>query len=263
MVAAGMCRSDHSLLTNENQPSWFQEKFTLGHEGCGKIVAMGDGVPQDLGFAIGDMIAMLAVPGCGGEECEECSRGVPQLCQAARRSGIGNDGFYAPYAVVDCRGAVRVPKGVSPSQAAVATDAITTAYHAISRRAEIKTAHTVFLFGLGGLGFNALQVIRAIGARVLVSDIKQQNLDEAMRIGVPMEDIVPIGKNVPEWVKEQGVTKVDVVADFVGTEQTFSDAQYIGKLRSFRSWRLHDSGNNTKNSQACREDSVRWNAEPP
>ena len=118
----------------------------------------------------------------------------------------------------------------------MATDAVTTAYHAIHRRGEIKKDETVFLFGLGGLGFNALQIIRAIGARVLVSDIKQENLDGAIGIGVAREDVVPVGKNVQEWVVENGWDrKIDVVADFVGTNQTFEDAQHIGTFPCYSS----------------------------
>ncbi|KAH7135291.1 chaperonin 10-like protein [Dendryphion nanum] len=228
LIASGVCRSDHNLLTNENQPAWFQQEFTLGHEGCGKIVAFGDAIESNTDFVVGDVIALLAVPGCGAQDCEECSRDLPQLCQNGHHSGIGQDGFYAPYAVIDIRGAVKVPKGVLPSQAAVATDAVTTAYHAIHRRGEIKSTETVFLFGLGGLGFNALQIIRAIGARVLVSDVKQENLDEAIKIGISKENIVPVGQDVKKWVEEQGWKgKIDVVADFVGMAQTFSDAQHI------------------------------------
>lgn len=181
------------------------------------------------GFKIGDVIALLAVPGCGAQDCEECSADLPQLCTKAHRSGIGNDGFYAPYAVIDVRGAVHVPPSVTPSQAAVATDAVTTAYHAIHRRGKITSEDIVFLFGLGGLGFNALQVIRAIGARVLVSDVKQENLDDAVRIGISNSDIVPVGAKIREWVEGNGWSgKISVVADFVGTAQTFSDAQHIG-----------------------------------
>lgn len=224
-----MCRSDHNLLTNENQPAWFQDQFTLGHEGCGRIVKLGSAVPSDAGFNIGDVVALLAVPGCGKADCEECSADLAQLCTKAHRSGIGNDGFYASYAVIDVRGAVHVPNDVTPSQAAVATDAVTTAYHAIHRRGKITSKDVVFLFGLGGLGFNALQVIRAIGARVFVSDVKQDNLDDAVKIGVSKSDIVPVGKNIREWVEENGWSgKISVVADFVGTAQTFSDAQHIG-----------------------------------
>ncbi|OSS52223.1 hypothetical protein B5807_01891 [Epicoccum nigrum] len=228
LIAAGVCRSDHNLLTNDDQPAWFQDQFTLGHEGCGRIIQLGSDVPTSTDFRIGDIVALLAVPGCGSQDCEECSADLAQLCTKSHRSGIGNDGFYAPYCVIDVRGAINVPEGVTPSQAAVATDAVTTAYHAIHRRGKINSKDIVFLFGLGGLGFNALQVIRAIGARVFVSDVKQENLDDAMKIGVDPADIVPVGKSIREWVMESGWSgKISIVADFVGTAQTFSDAQHI------------------------------------
>lgn len=111
----------------------------------------------------------------------------------------------------------------------MATDAVNTAYHAITRRGEVKPHETVFLFGLGGLGFNALQVVLSIGARIIVSDIRQEMLDEAAKLGVPAGDIVPVGKSPVEFVEEKGLL-IDTVLDFVGTHQTFDDAQEIGKL---------------------------------
>ncbi|SPO01636.1 related to alcohol dehydrogenase [Cephalotrichum gorgonifer] len=232
MLASGVCRSDHSLLTIEKQPDWFQDKWTLGHEGCGRIIKFGDKV-KDTKLKVGDVVALHAVPGCGAADCTECSRDLPQICERGHHSGIGQDGFYAPYATLDIRGAVLVPEGVTPAEAAVATDAVNTAYHAITRRGEVRKSETVFLFGLGGLGFNALQVVLSIGARIIVSDIRQERLDEAAKLGVPAEDIVPVGKSPVEFVSERGLL-VDTVLDFVGTHQTFSDAQHIvrrgGKL---------------------------------
>ncbi|KAH7080152.1 chaperonin 10-like protein [Paraphoma chrysanthemicola] len=235
LLAAGVCRSDHNLLTNETQPAWFKPHFTLGHEGCGRIVRLGSELTSTCGFSVGDVVAMLAVPGCGKvrkskeeEGCDECTNGEPQLCLSGYRSGIGMDGFFAEYAVIDIRGAVHVPSNVTPSQAAVATDAVTTAYHAIHRRAKITATDVVFLFGLGGLGFNALQVIRAIGAKVLVCDVKQENLDAAVEIGIAEGECVPVGKDVREWVAENGWEgKISVVADFVGMQGTFGAAQHI------------------------------------
>jgi propanol-preferring alcohol dehydrogenase len=120
--------------------------------------------------------------------------------------------------------------GISPAVAAVATDAVTTAYHGITRRAEVKKEETTFLFGLGGLGFNALQVVRAIGARVIVSDLRPEKLDAALELGVPREDIVPCGKSVQDFVKEEGLEgKIDTVLEFVGKHQTFQDAQQISE----------------------------------
>lgn len=121
---------------------------------------------------------------------------------------------------------------MTPSEAAVATDAVTTAYHAVHRRGEVKPTETVFLFGLGGLGFNALQIVLNIGARVIVSDVREHLLQEAAAIGVPIQDLVPVGKHVQDFVIEQGLTgKIDTVLDFVGTHQTFEDAQHIGERK--------------------------------
>ncbi|KAG5655253.1 hypothetical protein KAF25_010405 [Fusarium avenaceum] len=234
ILASGVCRSDHSLLTIDKQASWFQEKYILGHEGCGQIIGIGNAV-QDHGFQVGDIVALHAVPGCGQDDCPECSRDLSQLCERGHHSGIGQDGFYAPYAAVDIRAAVKVPTGVTPAEAAVATDAVNTAYHAITRRGEVKKEETVFLFGLGGLGLNALQILIHIGARVIVSDIRQELLDEAQKLGIPSRDLVPIGTPPQQFIAENDLSgKIDTVLDFVGTHQTFEDAQHIvrrgGKL---------------------------------
>lgn len=176
------------------------------------------------------MVALHAVPGCGAVDCPECSRDLAQLCERGHHSGIGQDGFYAPYAAVDIRGLALVPKGVSPAEAAVATDAVATAYHAVHRRGEVKNTEIVFLFGLGGLGFNALQIVLSIGARVIVSDIRESLLNEAAALGVPTTDIVPRGVSVQDFVNSKGLAgTIDTVLDFVGSHQTFEDAQQIGK----------------------------------
>ncbi|GAM87443.1 hypothetical protein ANO11243_054680 [Dothideomycetidae sp. 11243] len=118
--------------------------------------------------------------------------------------------------------------GVSPAEAAIATDAVNTAYHAIARRGEVKSSELCFLFGLGGSGSNALPIVHNIGARAIVSDINQARLDEAAELGIPKEDIVPIGQSIPQFITANGLDgKIDTVLDFVGTSQTFEDAQHI------------------------------------
>ncbi|KAF4448640.1 alcohol dehydrogenase [Fusarium albosuccineum] len=211
--------------------SWFQDQYILGHEGCGQIVQLGSAVTNNK-LQVGDIVALHAVPGCGENDCPECSRDLSQLCERGHHSGIGQDGFYAPYATIDARGAVKVPEGVTPEEAAVATDAVNTAYHAIKRRGQVKSNETVFLFGLGGLGFNALQILIHIGPRIIVSDIRQERLDEAQRLGIPSCDIVPIGIPPQDFVRKAGLDgRIDTVLDFVGTHQTFEDAQHIGRKR--------------------------------
>ncbi|KAH8898226.1 N-benzyl-3-pyrrolidinol dehydrogenase [Thozetella sp. PMI_491] len=243
MIASGVCHSDHTLVTLEMQPKHFHDQFTLGHEGCGEIVKVGDQVTE---FQVGDIVAMYPVPGCGAADCTECARDLPQLCPSGHHSGIGQDGFFAPYAAVDQRALVLVPDGVTPSVAAIACDAVTTAYHAVTTRGKVNPTDLVFLFGIGGLGFNGLQILRHLGARVIISEINQDLLDAAEAMGIPKEDLAPAKSLPTEFVKEAGLEeKIDVVIDFVGTHQTFSDAQRIvrhgGKIISVGSFDLENT----------------------
>lgn len=209
--------SDSSCLTSKQ-----------GHEGCGEVVAVGTATTQN--FQVGDMVCVLFNPGCGDRlSCPECSYGVPQLCIRSTAYGIGSNGSFAPYVAIRERAAARLPQGISAAVGAVATDAVLTSYQAVVRRAKVQKGQTVVLFGLGGLGFNALQIILDIGARVVVVDRRQEVLDEAVKFGVPSDDVVPVGTtNVTEWIAQKGLL-VDTVMDFVGMGETFKSALECGE----------------------------------
>lgn len=226
--AAGVCHSDLSILRMENRPPhWPKEVFTLGHEGCGEVIEVGHLVS---GFKSGDLVAINAVAGCGSQGCGECSRGYPQVClsQDGERHGLGYDGSYAPYVAIKAKAATKLPDGVSVQQGAVATDACMTAYHAVVGTAQVKKDNTVVIIGLGGLGFNAVQIVQAVGARVIISDKREEVVGEAIRFGVPEEDAVPVGEDLVEFVKRKQLV-VDTVIDFVGVPETFNAAQEAGR----------------------------------
>ncbi|EUC41018.1 hypothetical protein COCMIDRAFT_107282 [Bipolaris oryzae ATCC 44560] len=220
ILAVGVCHSDISLLEMEPQPPNFSDKYTLGHEGCGEVVSVGSTASK---FVPGDIVAILAIPGCGKDTCPECSRGLEPLCQIGERYGIGYDGSFAPYVAIRERAAVKLPAGLSPALGAVVPDAVMTAYSATVERAKITKSDTVLLIGLGGLGFNALQIVLGIGARVIVADTRQEVLDEAVKFGVKAEDVVPSGTSAAEFVAKNQLV-IDKTVDFVGTSDTFKAA---------------------------------------
>lgn len=77
---------------------------------------------------------------------------------------------------------------------------------------------------------NALQVVRHIGARVIVLDTRQSCLDTAKSLGVPTDDIVPVGVGAEDFLKTKGPeTRIDTVLDFVGKHETFEAGQHIGE----------------------------------
>ncbi|KAK5064446.1 hypothetical protein LTR84_000279 [Exophiala bonariae] len=192
-----------------------------GHEGCGEVVVVGSEVTE---YQVGDMVSVLAVAGCGEASCPECTKDVAQICIRGERYGIGHDGSFAPYIAIKARAAVRLPEGVSVAAGAVATDAVMTAYHAVVGRAQAQKSDTVLLYGLGGLGFNALQILLNIGARVIVVDKRQAVLDDAVKFGVKPEDVVPASTtDVAKWVREKHLV-IDTVIDFVGAPDSFQAA---------------------------------------
>ena len=220
--------SDVGVLARDGQAPHDQEKFVVGHEGCGDIVATGANISD---FKIGDRVAINPVAGCGESDCPDCSNNFMQLCQRGLHHGLRQYGSFADYIAISTRSAVKVPsEAISSAAAAVSTDAVMTTHHAIIRRGKVKREDTVFLFGLGGLGFNALQILLHVGCKVYVSETRQEPLEEAVRLGLPKECVVPIGTDVKVSVQENGLEDaIDVVVDIAGLQQTFSDAQVIGK----------------------------------
>lgn len=232
VLAMGVCHSDCSILALDEPIFGMRREFILGHECAGEIVKLGSEVDGSQ-FALGDKVAMHIVPGCEKSGCPDCSRGFQRIC---RRPGSGNyglgfaDGFFAEYVAVQSRATVKVPNGVSMLAAAVAPDAVLTAYQAVKYTGNVKPEHTIAIYGLGGLGLNALQIAQHIGVkRILVVDKRQETLDEAIKLGVAPEDAFCTGDSgapsIEAVVSEKGI-QIDTCLDFVGHESTVLSAQY-------------------------------------
>ncbi|KAI7182028.1 40S ribosomal protein, partial [Hortaea werneckii] len=205
----------------------------LGHEGAGKVVKIGSDVNPDL-FHLGDRVAIHLIPGCNKPDCLECSRDLHVLCKAdgSGNYGLGRDGMFAEYVACQARAAVKVPDSVAMPAAAVAPDAVLTAYQAVKYTGAVRPDHTIVIFGLGGVGLNGVQTALHLGVkRILVVEKRQHSLDEAVALGIAKENCFCTGDN-PEAKKiEQSVAEnniqVDVAIDFVGHADTILAAQML------------------------------------
>ncbi|MBL0707225.1 NADPH:quinone reductase [Sinomonas sp. JC656] len=82
----------------------------------------------------------------------------------------GRQGAFAEYAVVAEDRLYPLPTGVAPSAAAPVLHAAATAYLGLVREAELQLGETVYVAGGGGaVGGAAIQLAKAMGARVLTS----------------------------------------------------------------------------------------------
>jgi alcohol dehydrogenase, propanol-preferring len=228
ILAAGVCHSDVAILEQKTKPTLYanaKDNFTMGHEGCGEIIQLGTSVTD---FEVGDIVAIDAVNGCLEPGCRECSGGNPQVCIKYPSHGLAGDGSYAPYIAARAKDVVRVPPGVRVEEAAVATDACMTAYHAVFDVAKVTKGETILIFGTGGLGMNGVQMALTTGARIIVSDVRQESLDVAVSLGIAKEDAIPARQSAVEFVASKQLV-IDTVIDFAGTQETFGQSQLLGK----------------------------------
>ncbi|KAL2880308.1 hypothetical protein SGCOL_004357 [Colletotrichum sp. CLE4] len=129
--------------------------------------------------------------------------------------GLGFDGGYGEYVLAPAARLVHIPYGLPFSQAAVATDAMATSYHAVVIEAAAKPGMTIGVIGIGGLGMSGLGFGVLKGAKVYGIDISESKFKEAKRLGASgcfksLDDATDI--------------EFDAIVDFAGTGETTKQA---------------------------------------
>lgn len=178
MEACGLCHSDLFVASLEKLPLL---PLTLGHEGIGRIEALGAGVT---GFSTGDRVGITFLASTCGT-CELCLGGRERFCSRQRNFGYTVQGVLAGYAVVPVPMLVRVPETLAADEAAPLCCAGWTAYGAL-REAGLCPGQSVAIFGMGGLGHLAVQYARHLGLRVAAVDTSEPKLEMARSLGAEL-----------------------------------------------------------------------------
>ena len=181
LTVSGLCHSDDHLVTGDmpmNLP------VVGGHEGAGVVVEVGPGVTE---VEVGDHVVLSFIPACG--RCTECARGRSNLCVYgaaivagpqldgtfrfhARGQDVGQMcvlGTFSEYTVVPIASVVKVDKDIPLDKAALVGCGVTTGYGAAVRTGEARDGDTVVVMGVGGLGINAVQGAKLVGARHVIA----------------------------------------------------------------------------------------------
>lgn len=194
--ATGVCHSDLNSLEDVNTPV----PSILGHEGAGIVMEVGPNVKT---VKVGDRVALSWVPFCG--TCEFCQTGQVNLCESAfgpmfagtlldgtsRLSQNGNKVYhysllstFAEYTVVPEMSCIKMPEDMPFAQASLIGCGVATGYGAAVKAAKVTPGSTVAVFGIGGVGVNAIQGARIAGAsRIIACDVKPANLELARNFG--------------------------------------------------------------------------------
>jgi NADPH2:quinone reductase len=159
--------------------------FTPGLDLAGEVAALGEGVT---GWSLGDAVV-------GG----------------ARLGG------FAEYAVLSADALKPKPARLSFGEAAAYGAAYLTAYVALVRRARLEPGEWVLVHGAaGGVGLAAVDLAKALGARVIAASASDAKLAEIQRLYAP-DAVVNVTGGFKDKVKEiTGGRGADVIYDPVG-----------------------------------------------
>jgi propanol-preferring alcohol dehydrogenase len=226
--ACGVCGSDVFL-----QKGGFGASVTYpvvpGHEAAGVVAAVGPGVTEVLP---GDQVAVYYID--APADSPYARRGRPNIGPGVVRMGVDVDGAFAEYVVRPVSTLVPVPAPVDPPTLAVLTDAVGTPYHALVKIARVQPGETLAVLGIGGLGSNAVQLGKRLGARVVAVSRSEEKLELARRLGA--DALVQAGGDdtVERARAACGGDGADVVVQCVGSaavdEQAITLATFGGRV---------------------------------
>jgi alcohol dehydrogenase (nicotinoprotein) len=195
LMAAGLCHSDEHVRTGNRS----RLPLVGGHEGAGVVEAVG---PRVTRVAEGDHVVCSFIPVCG--TCRYCSTGHQNLCDAGLNAGTGmfldgtfrfhsgdDDlggmctlGTFSQHAVLSEWSCVKIEPDLPFDVAALVSCGVTTGWGSAVYAAGVKPGDTVAIFGIGGVGINAVQGAGFAGAKhVIAIDPVEFKLEMARKLG--------------------------------------------------------------------------------
>ena len=192
--AAGVCLSDVHFLEGILSPGYLDgDQVTLGHEVAGVVDQVGAGVTS---AAVGDRVVVIA--------------GERNAASQITTMGFDYNGGWAEYVVTKAELVAAIPDSLPFEQAAIIPDAVSTPWAAISSTAKMAAGESAVVFGVGGLGIHAVQLLKIIGcSKVIAIDPREDARANAIARGADFA----FAPDDPEIKKHRGL---HAAFDFAG-----------------------------------------------
>lgn len=176
VAACGVCHTDLHYL--EGVPTFKKPPVILGHEASGIVISVGEKVTS---VKENDRVLVPPVLTCGF--CYSCRIGRENLCRNIVMIGNSIDGAYAEYTKIPAKDLIELPVEIALEEASIISDAMSTPFHALKNRANVRPGDSVVIYGVGGVGLNAVQIAVALGAFVIAVDKVDEKLEHARELG--------------------------------------------------------------------------------
>jgi propanol-preferring alcohol dehydrogenase len=153
--------------------------LAMGHEIVGRVVKLG---PDATGVKVGDIRIVYPWVGCG--TCKKCLAEEDNMCAVGRSLGVFQNGGYGTHVIAAHVGHLVDPGTLDPAVAATYACSGITVFSAIRKLGPVDADDAIVLVGAGGLGLNAIAVLKAMGHKNIVTiDINAEKRAAAMAAG--------------------------------------------------------------------------------
>ncbi|MGI9546861.1 MAG: zinc-dependent alcohol dehydrogenase family protein [Flavobacteriaceae bacterium] len=214
VAASGLCLSDwHGWMGHDPD---IRLPHVPGHELSGTVIAVGRGVKS---WKKGDRVTLPFVGGCGS--CRYCLSGNHQVCDHQFQPGFTAWGSFAEYVAIKYADVnlVRLPEEMDFVSAASLGCRFITAYRAVKDQGRLQQGQLLAVHGCGGVGLSAIQIAKALDARVVAIDITDEKCEFATNLGADYT-INASTTDTVEAIKEISQGGVDVSIDAIGHTDT-------------------------------------------
>ena len=177
-------------------------------DGAGIVESIGANVTE---FQPGDKVATTFIPNWIS------GKPTSQTTDYSTRQGLGNvAGQLSEYKIFQVNQLIKIPGNLSLVEASTLPIAGLTAWNAL-KYGNLQAGDTVLLHGTGGVSIFALQFVKALGAKAIITSSSDEKLEKAQKLGA---DFTINYKTTPDWeniihkyTDEKGV---DIVVETVG-----------------------------------------------
>ncbi|MBX6744672.1 MAG: alcohol dehydrogenase catalytic domain-containing protein [Acetobacteraceae bacterium] len=224
---AGVCHSDLHIWEGEyDLGSRGKMRLTdrgvvlplaMGHEIVGRVVKLGPEA-EGKGIKVGDVRLVYPWVGCG--KCDVCQRDEENMCLTPRSLGVYQNGGYATHVLATHWKHLVDISGLDPALAATYACSGVTVYSAINKLMPLSPDEPIVVVGAGGLGLNAIAVLKALGhRRICVVDVSEEKLKAAREEGAT-DTVLAKGEDTAKRIVEACGGPVAGVIDLVNGTQT-------------------------------------------
>lgn len=156
---SGICGSQLGEIDgNKGHDPWLPH--LLGHEGSGKVLAIGAGVKH---VAPNDFVVMH------WRESEGIQSNTPKYMWQDKIINAGWVTTFNKYAVVSENRLTKIKNSDDIKTASLFGCAVTTGFGVIDNKAQIKIGENIVIFGSGGVGLNIIQAALIAGAKHVIA----------------------------------------------------------------------------------------------